>query len=560
MTIPASSEGLSRDIIIGVASNLTYGLLKYGLQKIHDYFGGSSHDKMIHAINEAGFINMLEEISKGLDGDEVNNLKIIFETFLSDSIVSKTFLEVSMTGFLPNIKDVKNRFTALGFDVNTLPFDFDEGIAAFCKGASIKAIELASEPGNNYSNPIILGRLRTALGLLLRQQESLDQIAKDIKKFEDVYGSIIYSKILGVQTVRNIYIDNLREDVTQNSLIDISYSEQANRLICKLPYEVDENRLFGIKEKVDQLLVELRNPQKHIYSIQGAGGIGKTSLAIYTIKKLILDNYQCYDLIWVNAKQEYINERGVFSISSKINLSDVLDEIGIKIKILGFKQLNFKQKVEVLANEFKSKLYIVVIDNLETIEDFEGIYQVLEKSANPSKFLITTRHGFPYPINKVEVYELPELSKNACIDLINNIVKTKEISIQNLDTDRVINVIGGNPLAINLVIPQMAQLHSDIVLSNIQTGASESMFRYIYKNSWSLLPGNEKKVLQRIMLAGERAEWSYLLRKTKLTSIELWECIQNLINLSLTHPENQSYFAIHRLLSTFLRIETITWK
>jgi hypothetical protein len=369
MTIPSQPANFPKDILIGIASNLAYDLIKYGAKKINEGITGTPQEKFVNDVCKSGFLHLLEKVTNGIDKDDITNLETIFTEFLSDSIVAETMLETSLTGWPPNIELLKEKFSGLGFDTHSLPFDFEEGIMAFCIGCSKKAIELGSEPGNEYGNPIILGRLRTVLGLLLRVHARIEEVILELNRLEETRGITIYIDVLGSQTVR---IRNLNKGSTQlvsNEIEDLEYSEQTTKLLSKLPNEI--HQLFGVEQKVDQLLEDIRDNRKYIYSLQGTGGIGKTSLAVYTMKKAILDEFQFLELIWVNAKQEYINERGVYSVHSRMNLLDVINELGRKLKIPRFKQFPQGKKIDTLVEEFKTKPYFVVIDNLETVESIQ---------------------------------------------------------------------------------------------------------------------------------------------------------------------------------------------
>lgn len=51
------------------------------------------------------------------------------------------------------------------------------------------------------------------------------------------------------------------------------------------------------------------------------------------------------------------------------------------------------EKQAILARWLKTKAYLVVVDNLETTADYQSLLPLLQQLANPSKFLLTSRHS-----------------------------------------------------------------------------------------------------------------------------------------------------------------------
>jgi hypothetical protein len=185
----------------------------------------------------------------------------------------------------------------------------------------------------------------------------------------------------------------------------------------------------------------------------------------------------------------------------------------------------------------------------------------LEQLAQPSKFLLTTREYVP-ALTTVALVRLGELDCESSLALIQDVAQQKGVDYGA--AEQVYELVGGNPLAIILAVSQMQYLPAKTILQGIRLGATEEIYRYIYWKVWMALNDTARQVLFAIQRAGNQADWEWLALTSDLPEGGLTEALQRLIDLSLVQPqrtpERQSYYAIHRLTSTFLRTEVLGWK
>jgi hypothetical protein len=351
--------------------------------------------------------------------------------------------------------------------------------------------------------------------------------------------------------------------VDSESLSEVAASTQSQpeTLIRKLPIPT-YSRLFGVEAYLERLLHYLQAQDQYaIISLQGIGGIGKTSLANYGVRCFVQQTPALHDLIWISAKQEYLTEAGIRGNQSRISLESLFDELGKKIDLMGVLRLPLDQKIDRLAAALRAQPYLVVIDNLETVEDFQGIVPWLEQLAQPSKFLLTTREYVP-ALTTVALLRLGELDRESSLALIQDVAQQKGVDYGA--AEQVYELVGGNPLAIILAVSQMQYLPAKTIFQGIRLGAAEDIYRYIYWKAWMALNDRARQVLFAIQRAGDQADWEWLALTSDLPEGELTEALQRLIDLSLVQPqqtpEGQGYYAIHRLTSTFLRTEVLGWK
>ncbi|XP_010256535.1 PREDICTED: probable disease resistance RPP8-like protein 2 [Nelumbo nucifera] len=125
-----------------------------------------------------------------------------------------------------------------------------------------------------------------------------------------------------------------------------------------------EQDIIRIKEKIID-----GNDQPYVISIVGGGGIGKTTLAeqLYNHED-VADHFACR--VWIRASQKY-DKRGI--------LRYMLQRVA--------KEETSKQR----HHDFlKENRYLIVLDGIEAIEDWDALKEAFPEAKNGSKILLTS--------------------------------------------------------------------------------------------------------------------------------------------------------------------------
>ena len=326
--------------------------------------------------------------------------------------------------------------------------------------------------------------------------------------------------------------------------------------------------LFGIEAARDELLESLwRTDRPWLLSIDGIGGIGKTTLA-----EVVVDAMRGTDrfgrVAWVSAKQEEFN-MGFGTESTRraaLNADHLVDSL---LEQLTDQNLTAppREKEQQLQRLLKEEPTLVVIDNLETMADYEALIPSLRDLANPSKFLITSRHPLAQ-YNDVFCLTLGEIPQQAAFDLLRHEAKMRGVrglsDASDADLAPIIEVVGGHPLALNLVLGQLSFMPLPQVLANLQQATGERIedfYTYIYWQAWQALDDSARRLLLAMPML-HNATYEQQAAVTELSAEQMQPALTQLINLSLLQvggDVNETRYRLHRLTETFLMNEVLKW-
>jgi transcriptional regulator with XRE-family HTH domain len=319
--------------------------------------------------------------------------------------------------------------------------------------------------------------------------------------------------------------------------------------------------LFGVSQEQQELyhLLE-QEAAPWLVAIDGIGGIGKTSLAAALVREFILTN-RFYGLARISAKQAELISRPALDAAA---LTDsLLEQLGNPLLLAR----SPAEKQASLAALLKNQAYLVVIDNLETVADYQSLVPALRQWANPTKFLLTTRHAL-HAYDDVYCFSLSELSQPDATALLKYEAgvrgATSLAEAAPAQLAGIYEVVGGNPLALKLVIGQIRVLPLAEVLNNLRQARGkrvDDLYTYIYWQAWHGLDEAGRQTLLVMPLA-QNGTLDQLSILSELDGTDLTQALERLATLSLLEVNGdleQPRYRIHRLTETFLLNEVIKW-
>lgn len=331
-----------------------------------------------------------------------------------------------------------------------------------------------------------------------------------------------------------------------------------------------KTQLVGVETLLAEVVAAVQAPvTPWLIAIEGLGGLGKTALAAAAVRRLA-HQPPFAEIAWVSAKQtEFLpgltpTAAQQPALDADTLITMLLPQLVPDISLT----LSAMERQAALMQALKQRACLVVIDNLETVADYQGLLPVLRKLVNPSKILLTSRHSLQtHP--EVACFRVQALSQADALDLL-----TAEATLRRVDPvldaspaqlADIYDVVGGNPLALKLVVGQLSSLPLSQVLENLRQARGqtvETLYTYIYWQAWHLLDEAGQQLLLAMPLA-QRGTLKHIAATSGLDFRALSEAIARLIRLSLVEVSgsvDQRRYRIHWLTETFLLNEVVKWQ
>ncbi len=324
--------------------------------------------------------------------------------------------------------------------------------------------------------------------------------------------------------------------------------------------------LVGIDEAEKTLTNVLFDENEHfIISIDGIGGLGKTALADHLARQIIKTT-RFDEIAWVTAKHTHLSMLGRLQIESgrpALTLPLLIEKLCTQFNVATGNSSTHLQRQRMLYNFLKDRRCFIIIDNLETVADYQSLIPELQKWQNPTKFLLTSRIRLLSEPG-VFSYSHKELNKEAALQLIRQEAKrggfTDLVSATVEEILRIYEVVGGNPLALKLIIGQLRFYSLSSVLNRFTdkkpTETNEGIFDYIFREIWESLDDDSKTILISLTQAGDSGfTIEHLVAVSELSEPVVYNSVTGLVLSSLvdiTGSLLERRYKLHRLTEVFL--------
>ncbi|MBK7920685.1 MAG: hypothetical protein IPJ94_31435 [Chloroflexi bacterium] len=350
-----------------------------------------------------------------------------------------------------------------------------------------------------------------------------------------------------------------------NTLEESSGISWRQRMINRLEFP-SYSQLVGVQDARETLIEALSPDSGHfIISIDGLGGMGKTALADQLARDMI-ESMEFDDIAWTTAKQTHLSSLGRLKVESgrpSLTFPLLLDKLADQFEIPLNTYSSQLQRQKLTRQHLQERTCLVVVDNLETVADDRSLLPSLRKVQNPSKFLLTSRFRL---LDEPDVFSFSqkELSAEAAYELIRleakrtgfaSLAQTTETELQPI-----YEAVGGNPLALKLIVGQLKFRSLPRVLNRFDLGGGnqnrDELFEYIYREIWETLHNDSKMTLLALTQAGASGfTFDHLVAVSGLAEEAVDASLEKLILLSLVDIGGnllERRYRLHRLTEVFL--------
>ncbi|MFG3818070.1 AAA family ATPase [Limnothrix redekei] len=364
-----------------------------------------------------------------------------------------------------------------------------------------------------------------------------------------------------------VRIDTDSSTKTDLKTSSITSVQSLQRVLSQLPQE----RLFGIQQFQQKLEAYLTDPEDSwLIDVVGEGGVGKTSLTAKTVRSVV-EKADFRDISWVTAKKQYFDLQTQAKVDHEQRSSSSFDDLildiarDLRIELPKSSEHYFGA----LCEEIKSRPYLIVIDNLETLEGYKSILSRFRSpldpqkliAIEPSKILITSRVKLRSGLIGVRELPMTGIDRSSTIELIRdrgqNIDRIAEADDEDLmpiyDTSR------GIPLITHLIVNTIAKY--DFPLQEIlqQIAGLDDLREFLYEDSVASLSPASLKCLCVIAASenGYAISYDILQGKVELDDAEFKECLAELSQYHLLEKVGSSLhryprYKIHSFLHQFM--------
>lgn len=333
------------------------------------------------------------------------------------------------------------------------------------------------------------------------------------------------------------------------------YKDAYQTVYHNLP-QPDYGRFIGREEelaKVAHILRPYPHSQHAIVTIDGIGGIGKSTLAL-EIAHRYLRNYEQITpeerfeaIIWTSAKQSVLTAEGIRARRQVLRtLKDIYTTIAVALEREDITRAHAEEQDNLVRKALTRQRTLLIVDNLETVDD-EAVLDFIREIPAPTKVMVTTRHRIDvaYPIR---LMGMPEQDGLALIALE---CQKKGVELNTEQSQRLFERTGGVPLAIVWSIALLGYGYSvDAVLRRL--GESESdISRFCFEEVLYSIRGKPAyQLLLALAMFSNGASRDALGYVANLSELDRNEGLVELERLSLVN-KNRDRFMLLPLTKVF---------
>ena len=287
-------------------------------------------------------------------------------------------------------------------------------------------------------------------------------------------------------------------------------------------------------------LADLKNwgtePESSVISVLGMGGIGKTTL-VHHFARMALQESIFENVCWVSAKQNTFVANKIDFMPDRSDFSNLLDVLVANVsKSSRHQEYNSHlSKLKEISAHFEERRVLLVIDNVDSMSDFENLTIFLPNILGRSKVIITSRVNniWSNELANRRVMHLNELTEQASMELIRSYTNNLSYpSTRNFERT-IYSIVGGHPLLLRYGLSRLNNTTDIEAVLDQLNDAQSDIYQFIFADTWKALSVYSRLILRFLARSHTSIGLEELVRSTKLQSSIIDNCLRELVDKEL---------------------------
>jgi hypothetical protein len=297
--------------------------------------------------------------------------------------------------------------------------------------------------------------------------------------------------------------------------------------------------------------------------IDGAGGIGKTTLAIRAGHLAPQEHYPVKIFLSAKVRELVASGEQRLDRSALITFDSMMTELGQALGEDEASKIEPKERQNLVKQALQRHHALIIFDNLETLSDpdREELFKFLRKLPRSCKAIVTSRRRTDVA---AEIIRLERLTPTAAMQLIERLAKNNELLRQASPGNKrhLYEAANGNPLMIEWIVGQIGRKGSQCrtvddackLIESAPQKAGNDPLEYIFGDLLGTFTDSETAVLAALTHFTRPASIKWIADISSLAENVAQTALEDLRDRALVASDTQSQsFMLYPLAATFLR-------